>query len=182
MNRFYWGWGLVFKLLICWSSCPCYFIWGEKERSKKNVWLQNFLQILPEIVAQKNYLIICFLGLVRKILFFPQNRLKTVPKMAQISKNCLTKKLFNYLLFGHTHKDKDRLFPCRTYQSLEGRADRWKKRTVSSKAKRQETQKSSGIVETVILANGHFAWVTPAIFGIFVDFQGPRSKIPCFCR
>ena len=33
----------------------------------------------------------------------------------------------------------------------------------------------------MLLANGHFAGVTPAIFVIFVDFRGPRSKIPCFC-
>ena len=33
------------------------------------------------------------------------------------------------------------------------------------------------VVKTVLLANGHFAGVTPAIF---VDFRGPRSKIPCF--
>ena len=33
------------------------------------------------------------------------------------------------------------------------------------------------VVKTVLLANGHFAWVTPAIFVIFVDFQGLRSKI-----
>ena len=38
-----------------------------------------------------------------------------------------------------------------------------------------------GVAKTVFLANGHFAGVTPAIFVIFVDFQGPRSKIPCFC-
>ena len=37
------------------------------------------------------------------------------------------------------------------------------------------------VVKTVLLANGHFAGVTPAIFVIFVDFRGPRSKIPCFC-
>ena len=37
------------------------------------------------------------------------------------------------------------------------------------------------VVKTVLLANGHFAGVTPAILGIFVDFRGPRSKIPCFC-
>ena len=36
------------------------------------------------------------------------------------------------------------------------------------------------VVKTVLLANGHFAGVTPAIFVIFVDFRGPRSKIPCF--
>ena len=36
------------------------------------------------------------------------------------------------------------------------------------------------VVKTVLLANGHFAGVTPAIFGIFVDFRGSRSKIPCF--
>ena len=35
-------------------------------------------------------------------------------------------------------------------------------------------------VKTVLLANGHFAGVAPAIFVIFVDFRGPRSKIPCF--
>ena len=28
------------------------------------------------------------------------------------------------------------------------------------------------------LANGHFAWVTPAIFVVFVDFRGLRSKTP----
>ena len=33
----------------------------------------------------------------------------------------------------------------------------------------------------MLLANGHFAGVTPAIFVIFVDFRGARSKIPCFC-
>ena len=38
-----------------------------------------------------------------------------------------------------------------------------------------------GVAKTVFLANGHFAGVTPAIFVIFVDFRGPRSKIPCFC-
>ena len=38
-----------------------------------------------------------------------------------------------------------------------------------------------GVVKTVLLADSHFAWVTPAIFVIFVDFRGPRSKIPCFC-
>ena len=37
------------------------------------------------------------------------------------------------------------------------------------------------VVKTVLLANGHFAGVTPAIFVIFVDFRGPRSKIPRFC-
>ena len=38
------------------------------------------------------------------------------------------------------------------------------------------------VVKTVLLANGHFAFagVTPAIFVIFVDFRGSRSKIPCF--
>ena len=36
------------------------------------------------------------------------------------------------------------------------------------------------VVKKVLLANGHFAGVTPAIFVIFVDFRGPRSKIPCF--
>ena len=36
------------------------------------------------------------------------------------------------------------------------------------------------VVKTVLLANGHFAGVTPAIFVIFVDFRGLRSKIPCF--
>ena len=35
-----------------------------------------------------------------------------------------------------------------------------------------------GVVKTVLLANGHFAWLTPAIF---VDFRGLRSKVPCFC-
>ena len=34
------------------------------------------------------------------------------------------------------------------------------------------------VVKTVLLANGHFAGVTPAIF---VDFRGAGSKIPCFC-
>ena len=33
------------------------------------------------------------------------------------------------------------------------------------------------VVKTVLLANGHFAGVTPAIS---VDFRGLRSKIPCF--
>ena len=37
------------------------------------------------------------------------------------------------------------------------------------------------VVKTVLSANGHFAGATPAIFVIFVDFRGPRSKIPCFC-
>ena len=37
------------------------------------------------------------------------------------------------------------------------------------------------VVKTVLLANGHFAGVTPAIFVIFVDFRGLSSKIPCFC-
>ena len=37
------------------------------------------------------------------------------------------------------------------------------------------------VVKTVLLANGHFAGVTPAIFVIFVDFRRPRSKVPCFC-
>ena len=36
------------------------------------------------------------------------------------------------------------------------------------------------VVKTVLLANGHFAGVTPAIFVIFVDFRGPRSTTPCF--
>ena len=36
------------------------------------------------------------------------------------------------------------------------------------------------VVKTVLLANGHFAGVTDATFVSFVDFQGPRSKIPCF--
>ena len=36
------------------------------------------------------------------------------------------------------------------------------------------------VVKTVLLANGHFARATPAIFVIFVDFRGPRSKIPFF--
>ena len=35
------------------------------------------------------------------------------------------------------------------------------------------------VVKTVPLANGHFAGATPAVFVIFVDFRGPRSKIPC---
>ena len=34
----------------------------------------------------------------------------------------------------------------------------------------------------MLLANGHFVWVTPAIFVIFIDFRGLRSKLPCFCR
>ena len=33
----------------------------------------------------------------------------------------------------------------------------------------------------VLLANGDLAGVTPAIFVIFVDFRGLRSKAPCFC-
>ena len=37
------------------------------------------------------------------------------------------------------------------------------------------------VVKTVLLANGHFAGVTPAIFVIFVDFRGLRNKNPCFC-
>ena len=37
-----------------------------------------------------------------------------------------------------------------------------------------------GVVSTVLSANGHFACVTPAVFIIFVDFRGVRSKIPCF--
>ena len=37
------------------------------------------------------------------------------------------------------------------------------------------------VVKTVLLANGHFSGVTSAIFVIFVDFRGLRSKIPCFC-
>ena len=32
----------------------------------------------------------------------------------------------------------------------------------------------------MLLANGHFAGVTPAIFVMFVDFRGSRSKVPCF--
>ena len=36
------------------------------------------------------------------------------------------------------------------------------------------------VVKTVLFTNGHFAGVTPAIFVIFVDFQGLRGKIPCF--
>ena len=39
----------------------------------------------------------------------------------------------------------------------------------------------SGLSKRVLLANSHFAGVTPAIFVIFVDFWGPRNKIPCFC-
>ena len=37
------------------------------------------------------------------------------------------------------------------------------------------------VVKTVLLANRHFAWVTPAILVIFADFWGLRSKSPCFC-
>ena len=37
------------------------------------------------------------------------------------------------------------------------------------------------VVKTVLLANGHFVGVAPAIFVVFVDFWGLRSKIPCFC-
>ena len=37
------------------------------------------------------------------------------------------------------------------------------------------------VVKTVLSANRHFAGVTPAIFVIFVDFRGLRSKTPCFC-
>ena len=32
----------------------------------------------------------------------------------------------------------------------------------------------------MLLANGHFAWVTPAVFVIFVNFRGSRSKLPYF--
>ena len=38
------------------------------------------------------------------------------------------------------------------------------------------------VVKRVLLANGHFAGVTPAIFVIFVDFRGLRTKIPCSQR
>ena len=38
----------------------------------------------------------------------------------------------------------------------------------------------SGLSKRCFWQNGHFAGVTPAIFVIFVDFRGPRSKIPCF--
>ena len=35
-------------------------------------------------------------------------------------------------------------------------------------------------VKTVLLANSHSAWVTPAIFVISVDFRGLRRKNPLF--
>ena len=37
------------------------------------------------------------------------------------------------------------------------------------------------VVKTVLLANGHFAGVTPAILVIFVDFRGSEEQNPLFC-
>ena len=42
---------------------------------------------------------------------------------------------------------------------------------------RSDFRAFSGVFKAMLLANGHFAGVTPAIF---VDFRGLRSKIPCF--
>ena len=33
-----------------------------------------------------------------------------------------------------------------------------------------------GVLKTVLVANGHFAWGTPAIFVIFVDFRSLRTR------
>ena len=35
-----------------------------------------------------------------------------------------------------------------------------------------------GVVKTVLLANGHFVWVTPAIFVIFRRFPGSKEQNP----
>ena len=59
-----------------------------------SVWRQNFLQTLPEIVSRKNYLIICFFGFgSKKYFFFPENRPKMVPKMAQTSQKLSHEKI-----------------------------------------------------------------------------------------
>ena len=61
-----------------------------------------------KIVSRKNYLIICFFGFGTKNAIFSKKLRNLVPKKALfLGKNCLTKKLFNYLLFWLSCKQQE---------------------------------------------------------------------------
>ena len=63
----------------------------------------NFFQKLPELPHEKNYLIICFFlggGWLENYYFFRKASENASQKWLKFRKNCLTKKLFNYMFFG----------------------------------------------------------------------------------